>query len=628
MSQAGDILARAQELRVRLRVTPGPSGKDIEYEGDPPPPQSFLEQIRRHKDEVIALLSWSRDGAQPDPGWPIPPGLLCPSGWTVRGEGVFQFRGYTKDNEPKYERVTYAPVFLLGKARDLDTDQEYLTLAYPQEHGWAEQQVKRDELLDARQLVKKSAIGVPVSSGTAGLASTFFADVEALNKSILVVRLVSSSCGWKVVAGERVFVCGDQIISSKGDAPLALLPVGPGDRQRVRALTAKGDFNTWLKTVNRLTPFPRVMFSIYASFVPPLARILESPTFIIDYNGDSSIGKTATLECAASVWGLPPREQGGLIQAWDSTKVYAERMAALSNDLPVFLDDSHTTEKRVLEKTLYMLTMGLGRGRGAVDGTRRTGTWSTVAFSTGEAPLAEASRFGGAQLRTLSLPGSPFESTRLGKFVREVRHALNQHHGHAGALFVKFLLDHGDEWPDYESRYRELVGRIASLFPPGAKNTTDRLATYLAAVEIAGELAIEALGLGGDPELCTREVVRALTGVSELADYGQRAMDHLADQLLANKHNFSGGTYPERLPAQGWWGRWEDDFVAVFPARVREVLEKGGFSYGAATRAWAERGWLKLQEGNLTYPVSVDGHRHRMLCVFQELLGEPPGPEE
>ena len=98
-------------------------------------------------------------------------------------------------------------------------------------------------------------------------------------------------------------------------------------------------------------------------------------------------------------------------------------------------------------------------------------------------------------------------------------------------------------------------------------------------------------------------------------------MDFLSDEILANRQAFEHMGV-EKPPPGGWWGVWREDFIAVYPARVHQALEKANFSYATATRSWVERGWLKHGEGTHTYPVSVQGRMHRMVCVLKDVIGE------
>lgn len=163
----------------------------------------------------------------------------------------------------------------------------------------------------------------------------------------------------------------------------------------------------WQEAVSLVGPFPRVLLGIYASLTAPLLSILDAPNFILDFCGDTSIGKTVTQHAAASVWGYPPGERGGLVVAWNSTQVFSERYAELLNDLPIFLEDSQAADPRTVARMIFMLANGVGRGRGSPRGLRGVTRWRGVTISSGERPLTEATQSGGACADHHSLGFSP-----------------------------------------------------------------------------------------------------------------------------------------------------------------------------------------------------------------------------
>ena len=130
--------------------------------------------------------------------------------------------------------------------------------------------------------------------------------------------------------------------------------------------------------------FPRVVVGVYAALTSALLNILEASNFILDYCGETSIGKTTTQLAAASVWGLPSAgSQGGLVLGWNATQVFIERYAELLNDLPIILEDSQTADPRTLTRAVYMLANGVGRGRGSPRGLQGVTRWRGVTISSG-----------------------------------------------------------------------------------------------------------------------------------------------------------------------------------------------------------------------------------------------------
>ena len=138
------------------------------------------------------------------------------------------------------------------------------------------------------------------------------------------------------------------------------------------AFTRPAAWKDGLDTIRRIQGFPRVLFLLYSSFVPPLLKILDAPNFIVDLAGRTTTGKTITLRVAASVWGNPDERAGnGLIVSWDNTRVYVERASSVQCDLPIILDDS----KRV-KRTKRYLRRALHRGQ-------RSRPWSRQCYELG-----------------------------------------------------------------------------------------------------------------------------------------------------------------------------------------------------------------------------------------------------
>ena len=62
--------------------------------------------------------------------------------------------------------------------------------------------------------------------------------------------------------------------------------------------------------------------------------------------------------------------------------------------------------------------------------------------------------------------------------------------------------------------------------------------------------------------------------------------------------------------------------MGLFPNQVKVLLQEHGFSYEAATSAWAENGWITTSKGRNTFKISVEGFKHWMIVVPRDHLGE------
>lgn len=398
-------------------------------------------------------------------------------------------------------------------------------------------------------------------------------------------------------------------------------PENEGDAHLIAALDTQGDYATWVELIKRLQPFPRVMFCIYASCAAPMLLPCEAPNFIVDLAGDTSRGKTTALEVAASVWGLPAGHQGGLVKSWNQTKVFAERYAALFNDLPVFFDDSQTSDARNVASVLYMVANGIGRGRGtAKGGVQRTLHWRTICFSTGEQPLTSNTEFGGARARVLTLWGSPFGDQPQGELVREIKGILARHYGFLGYKVVKELLrmDKRGEWEQLRDLYQVRVQALANRF---TGNVADRLSRYVGLVWVTGDLVHSVLDLPGSPEGVAMSVMAEVAGELEEGDYATRSMEAVRAWGRSVMGLFHGKDDVMRPPNEyvGVWREYsenpDEQFVAFYPHRLKKFLVEQGFSYDAVIRQWRDRGWIRTQGGRPTYLVRIKDDVTRLIVV-------------
>jgi putative DNA primase/helicase len=439
--------------------------------------------------------------------------------------------------------------------------------------------------------------------------------------------LITRRCGWREIDSKLGFVLGSQIIGvntvralhtgtltaepMKEDA-LRLLGDDAGTSELVAALHSKGTLDGWRQTIELVAPYPRMLLSIYGSLSSPLLHVLGAANFILDYCGSTSIGKTTLQHGAASVWGFPSGERGGLTLAWNSTQVFAERYAELMNDLPIALEDSQTADPRTLAKAIYMLANGVGRGRGSPRGLRGVPRWHSVIISSGERPLHEVTQEGGARARIITLWGSPFDSADHGPRVRQFKAQVAEYYGHAGPIFVSWLLAHRDQWSELRKLYQTLTNTLAGECP---SNVGDRYAAYFSAMLVAGDLASGVLGLPGDPKAVIATVMQQLAEPQEEADTARRALVDFIGWATGSQGLFEGKEILDH-PPHTYLGRWVDGgYIAVFPHQARMQLSRMGYSPEAIFRSWRERGWLKVQGDRYTYRMRVRGLVQHMITL-------------
>lgn len=579
-------------------------------------------------------------------------GLVIPANYQLTPDALIYSTVDEESNQVKKVTVCNAPVLLTGRTVDIDSGTEGVRVSWKRGGaGWRHRIVDRGVMADSRRIVALADQGFPVTSNNSKEIIRYADAFEALNYQRLPESKTTSHLGWQGRDREAGFLIGRTLIQPDGttadatmsDTELAAAPIAfrtaiQGADEILSGYHSAGTLDAWRAAVNKLAGLPFPVITLFASFAPPLLEILGCPNFIVSLDGVTSQGKTTAQRIAASVWGDPDEARpGSTVRSWDSTTVNFERVAGLLRNLPVILDDTKRVKRPAeIAGFLYSLAQGKGRGRGTVGGLAHTQTWRTVLISSGEAPITSFTEDGGVKMRVLSLWGPPFETGAA--LVDELNLAVNFNYGHAGAAFISALLRRRDEWPEWRSRYEELAKDYTSR---ANTEKASRLAKYAAAVRLAGELAIDALGLsfekGADP---FETVWKDIAGQADDAAGAERALELAYGWAVMNETKFYGrhlietrrldsdgdsatrksGTLNDKdewlrtvdrplIPAGGWAGRWngaEDWTTLEFaPHVLHKLLQDAGFSPLAIIGEWKEKEFLEVPEDHRKFKKRV-----------------------
>ncbi len=445
-----------------------------------------------------------------------------------------------------------------------------------------------------------------------------------MNQDTVPVEEVSEQLGW---VNESTFLLRE-VISSQSEQ-IRFRSNDAGESQIYDSLGAAGTFAEWSQVVSVVKDYSKALVALYASLAAPLLRILKSDNLLIDFCGLTSTGKTTCQRIAASVWGNPDeRSTTSFIRNWDTTKVGLERTLATLNDLPCIIDDTKTADSKSQERFIYLLVNGQGRMRGSRAGLARNTNRRTVGISSGEAPLTAYSLSSGALARIVPIKNSPFgatdDHTRL--LVDTVNQRIKSHYGHAGRLFVRWIIDNMRSSADWLRRYDELRHRF-----PQVTGAAARIGDCCAVIALAGELAHQALELPwsyADPMLALWDSIAA--EFVEI-DVGIRALRDTYDWAATNQNHFFRED-ADREPLGGWYGHWECkdltwNTLNLVPSVLKAQLEKWGYTYREILHNWKEKGWLVV-DGQGENPRYRLGHqRLRMVSLKRGAIIKATGDD-
>lgn len=575
--------------------------------------QDITERVR----QLLVGDPAERSGVQGVlPGAPCPPETIIPSGWELDASGIRRMAAKNRERE----HVAPTPVLISERQIDLHNGEETLSVSYWRDGKWKRVYVQREVIATVRRITELANKGFPVTSANAKDLVEYLAAFEAANLGSLPVRMSSAQLGWQ----EQGFLLGNQFLVSAEDACGSVVDFrtnDDGEEQLGRAYHVQGSLEAWLAAVAPFMKHPRVRLVVYASVAAPLIKILGALNFIIELWGQTSSGKTTTLRIAASVWGNPDeRHLQSLLASWAATRVYVERIVAVNNDLPTFLDETQRGDMQAMPKFVYDLCQGRGKGRGSLKGMQRTSGYRTIILTTGEKPLGSFRPEGGIDARILSIPGAPLgeSSASSGMMVQAVNYAICQNYGHLGKRFIQYLLENRDSWAEYRQMYSMI--QKSCLEMADGNSVMNRVISYFAVIQLAAELIHKAVDLPWEPGDLMKELQNEILGSVQEADKPAEALRMIVSWAESNRGLFltDDDPTPTSRTILGRWDAGDSSSVAFYPNELEGQLAKHGYSPKAILRAWRDRDWLDVESGKnsrFSHKVKVNGAWSRLYVV-------------
>jgi len=582
-------------------------------------------------------------------------GITPPDGteeFVLPGKYVFdeQGTGYLEHTEDGPKRRAVAPTYLLisQKMTDMATGEETLRLCFRAAEEWKNITVARGDAVVSRRCVDLADRGYPIGSHNAPEIARYHFEFETANRDTIATERISSALGWMHQKGHLSFMWGRRHITDGNQGGVITFKgADVGDEQIATGYRQAGSFEGWISAIERVKGFPRVMVNIYASHTPPLLRIIDASNFGVDNTCKTSAGKTSAQRSAASVWGNPDEASpDSCVHTWDLTPVAVERICGVASDLPVFLDDSKRAKKvQDISQILYSIISGQGRGRGSIRGLRRTRTWKTVLLSTGEAPAVSYSQDAGIRARIITVRGLPFgkDDQETAEIVAALDSGVKANYGHAGPMFVEWLLRYQDKWEDFRRQHDELRRGYQ-----GTEGPASRIGAMVAAIALTGRLVHQALSLPWQFQNPFDSLWSSIAADLENVHIDVRALQDLVSWACSNEESFFGrheirvfrdgmgdvvDTH-EKTPPRGWSGRWDRgngwEFIALYPHVLREILERAGYrDYDAIISGWRERDWLDApQRDTYTKTMRVGSERRRLVVIRREAFPDMAQAED
>lgn len=493
----------------------------------------------------------------------------------LTGSYIVEAQGITTiDARGNEVTISYEPVTIVRKSKNVQTEIENITLAYHTGSGWREVSVPRDVISTSRKLLELSAKGFPVTSSSASKMVDYLAELEHLNQDRIPIEKSTSKMGW---LGNEFVPYSDQYI----------LPIEDiGLRKLCNSIQCEGDAGKWMDCVKqfRRGSDQTVQVLISSSLASVLVERLNALPFIVNVFGTTGMGKSVATKIATSVWAEPNKNYIG---DFESTDVEIEVKADFLNSLPVVLDDTSKISQRYLkrfESIVYALASGKGRSRSNTSlGIERERTWALCTITNGERPLTSLCTQGGAEARILELQ----LKQKLFDKPLEVIELVEHNFGHLGKRFVEVIQSIGKD--ELLTKYKEMEHRVIAEIPDALGKHIASMAVLLTADAIATEYIFQ------DGRYIRMETVADMVKTeAEVSDYEQ-LYHKLVQYVLMNPSHFNGTDKQEQYGFSK-----KRDYTIFYELGFAKVCESLGYRKPKDFIFWGIRNGLILADPNRT----------------------------
>jgi Domain of unknown function (DUF927) len=285
-------------------------------------------------------------------------------------------------------------------------------------------------------------------------------------------------------------------------------------RQMANNQHRKGTLEEWKRSFNTfaLPGFEIHAFAAFSGFASALMPFTGFEGVVINLFGEKpGSGKTSAVKAAITVWGSTDTMLA------DTTLHAARQRAAVLKNTVLGIDEA--TNKKGMEISEFVYHFSSGRTRGRMQGSSNAEReqflpWSSIALMTGNASLYDKihqlkAQNGGETARLIEFyinkPPALVSDAVGAQFFKP----FESNYGHAGPIFIRWVLDHMDEVEQIIDRWTR---RFQQDFGSESKDRfwSAGVGINMAGGEISGKLGLHDV----DIERVYKAVLDELTGIS------------------------------------------------------------------------------------------------------------------
>ena len=529
---------------------------------------------------------------------------VIPKGYEIEqhqnGVALYQIIPSKKDGEPdKKIFITNTIPQITERFEDIESNEVSFNMLFYDNHLPVNLGVSAEEISDSRQLLKLVNRKLDVTSTT----STRL--IDYINKSKRYNPPVNVNVATRLGHVKGYFIYPYQ--EEMKNCNIKLFNNDRGFQKLIDSFQSKGTLESYSKNVfNQIKNLPMVMVMLYASLGSVLLREFGLQPFIVEISGNTSTGKTFTLNLVSSVWGT-----SDLITTWGSTKNSIEAMASFLNSFPMFKDDTRNTHPKFVANATYNFSSGESKSRSNINLTLNAKKeWRNILLSTGEASISNmADEKAGVSARVITLQDQPypdnFDFTTLDKAFRE-------NYGTLGIAFIK----------QYESKQEEYKSAFESyqryFNQKGSNEIMQRLGRSFALLQVAGEVLNDINGFEHDHFKIIEQAYDSMVRNNKTIDKPKQLLEELLQYLDANRNNIVGDGYSS-VKNGDIKAIYKRDYLCILGQTVHDKL---GHEMQTITGQWDKKGYLITSKDRIQKEVRYNSQKNRGYAIKNEIVKE------
>jgi len=517
--------------------------------------------------------------------------IAYPIQYTLNSHGISTVIG-----EDKTIPITFCqyPIRFIERISDfaLCEDIAYFKIKFPKD-GWRDFKIKLRDISDSKGAKVCSELagqGCIIGSKEQKYMGEF---MSAFLQHIINKAAASKShaqLGW--TEDGEFFVLQDKCI--KKDGTVVDSEMSSDIVSFTRGFRKKGTLEEWLKIINTYTQsgYEPYAFGHSIAYGSLLFRFTGFHGAIVSLLGDTGSGKSTVLQTINSVFGHP---EDLMLQQDDTVNARMKQIAAMNSICPTY-DEASNIEPEELSDFCYAISQGRDKRRltqtGAMSGSELR--WCSIAATSVNHSLYE-------RLGMLKSDASA-EAMRVFEYhVRSSNHKLSKseaqnifeplrdNYGHAGEIFVAWLMQNQDYAKDRVKYWRDRYDVEANV-PNKERYWAAIIGSTLAGAELSAKLGLNTFNVENMYAFALEQGITARGSVSENRRSALSLLVDFMNSQIRSTIVMGGGTgangkdnamWAKQEPTNGLVCRVEIDKNIGYISRsaIRKWVTEGGGDY-------------------------------------------------